>query len=61
MKNLVILSALAGVMGLALPVTQASAEPWRRCTTEKRCTWHHGKKICKVVRVCRSHHNHDHH
>lgn len=54
MKNFVILSALAGVLGLALPTAPAMADH-RRCTTEKRCTWHHGHKVCKVVRICRSH------
>lgn len=58
MKNLVILSALAGLIGVALPAASASAEEHRRCRIERTCHWEHHHKVCKVVRVC---HDHDHH
>lgn len=61
MKNFVMLSALAGVLGLALPSVSAEAAPRRVCKIEKRVTWVHGHKRVKVVRVCRTVHHHGHH
>jgi hypothetical protein len=61
LKNLVMLAALAGVVGFAVPTTPAEAAHRQICKIEKRTVWsRHGYKRVKYVRVCRTlrHHHH---
>ena len=60
MKNFIMLSAIAGVLGLMLPSGSASAEPrhHHRCTVVKKFHWHHGKRVCEKHTVRRDRHNH---
>lgn len=58
MSRIVSLSALVGMLALALTTGMAQAEPreFQRCKIVKKCEWHHGHRICKKFEVCKPRH-----